>query len=127
MYLKSVIRSNSNLLVCSKLCADHQFNWMYQPMCTSTKKLQLRKVLVIGGGIAGCAVASGLKAVGLEAVILDAATQSGAGASGNPAGLVVPFLSVGDMIGARLSISCLADTRAFLDEHVFFLNNLIFV
>ena len=84
---------------------------------TSTKKLQLRKVLVIGGGIAGCAVASGLKAVGLEAVILDAATQSGAGASGNPAGLVVPFLSVGDMIGARLSISCLADTRAFLDAH----------
>ena len=84
---------------------------------TSTKKLQPRKILVIGGGIAGCAVASGLKALGLEVMILDAATQRGAGASGNPAGLVVPFLSVGDMIGARLSISCLADTRAFLEAH----------
>ena len=73
--------------------------------------------MVIGGGIAGCAIAGGLKAVGVEAIILDAAAQPGAGASGNPAGLVVPFLSVGDMIGARLSISCLADTRAFLEEH----------
>ena len=84
---------------------------------TSTEKLKPRKVLVIGGGIAGCAVAGGLKALGLEAIILDAAPQAGAGASGNPAGLVVPFLSVGDMIGARLSISCLADTSAFLDAH----------
>jgi len=29
----------------------------------------------------------------------------------------VPFLTVGDMISARLSISCLADTRAFLEAH----------
>ena len=81
------------------------------------EKLRPRKVLVVGGGVAGCAVACGLKTTGVEAIILDSASQQGAGASGNPAGLVVPFLSVGDMIGARLSISCLADTRAFLDAH----------
>ena len=81
------------------------------------EKSRSRKVLVIGGGIAGCAVAGALKAVGLEVMILDSAAQEGAGASGNPVGIVVPFLSVGDMIGARLSISCLADTRAFLDAH----------
>ncbi len=81
------------------------------------KQLRPRRVLVIGGGIAGCAVAGGLKTLGLEAIILDAAAQEGAGASGNPAGIVVPFLTVGDMVGMRLSISSLADTRAFLDAH----------
>ena len=81
------------------------------------KQLRPRRVLVIGGGIAGCAVAGGLKTLGVEAIILDAAAQEGAGASGNPAGIVVPFLTVGDMVGMRLSISSLADTRAFLDAH----------
>ena len=81
------------------------------------KKSPPRTVLVIGGGVAGCAVASGLKALGVETIILDAALKQGAGASGNPIGIVVPFLTVGDMIGARLSISCLADTRAFLEAH----------
>jgi len=81
------------------------------------KQLQPRRVLVIGGGIAGCAVAGGLKTLGIEAIILDAAAQEGAGASGNPAGIVVPFLTVGDTVGMRLSISSLADTRAFLDAH----------
>ena len=76
-----------------------------------------RTVLVIGGGIAGCAVAGALKALGIEVIILDAAQQQWAGASGNPAGIVVPFLTVGDMIGARLSISRLADTRGFL-KHI---------
>ena len=80
-------------------------------------------VLVIGGGIAGCAVAGGLKALGIEVIILDAAAQPGAGASGNPAGIVVPFLTVGDMVGSRLSISCLADTRAFLEEHNLIVSN----
>ena len=81
------------------------------------EKPRPRTALVIGGGIAGCAVAGALKTLGIEVIILDAAAQRGAGASGNPAGIVVPFLTVGDMIGARLSISCLADTRVFLDAH----------
>ena len=87
------------------------------------KQLRPRSVLVIGGGIAGCAVAGGLKTLGIKAIILDAAAQEGAGASGNPAGIVVPFLTVGDMIGMRLSISSLADTRAFLDAHDLIISN----
>lgn len=78
---------------------------------------QPQSVLVIGGGIAGCAVAGAVQALGREVTILDAGDKSGAGASGNPAGIVVPFLSVGDMLSSRLSISCMADTRAFLDLH----------
>ena len=80
-------------------------------------------VLVIGGGIAGCAVAGSLQALGAEVTILDAADQPGAGASGNPAGIVVPFLTVGDMISSRLSISCLADTRKFLDAYQLILSD----
>ncbi len=87
------------------------------------KQLRPRRVLVIGGGIAGCAVAGGLKTLGIEAIILDAAAQEGAGASGNPAGIVVPFLTVGDTVGMRLSISSLADTRAFLDAHDLIISN----
>ena len=64
-----------------------------------------------------------LEALGIEAIILDAAAQEGAGASGNPAGIVVPFLTVGDMVGMRLSISSLADTRAFLDAHDLIISN----
>ena len=95
----------------------HMLTGSYVKGFSKPEKVRPRKVMIIGGGIAGCATAAGLKSAGLEAMILDAAPQTGAGASGNPAGLVVPFLSVGDMIGARLSISCLADTRAFLDAH----------
>ena len=87
------------------------------------KTLRPRRVLVIGGGIAGCAVAGGLKTLGIEAIILDAAAQEGSGASGNPAGIVVPFLTVGDMVGMRLSISSLADTRAFLDANDLIISN----
>ena len=87
------------------------------------EKSRPRTVLVIGAGIAGCAVAGALKALGLKVILLDAAAQQGAGASGNPAGIVVPFLTVGDMIGARLSISCLADTRAFLEAQNLIISN----
>ena len=81
------------------------------------KPVQPKDVVVIGGGIAGCAVAGALDALGLKVTILDAADKAGAGASGNPAGIVVPFLTVGDMISSRLSISCLADTRKYLEQH----------
>ena len=87
------------------------------------KAVSPHSVLVIGGGIAGCAVAGGLRSLGLEVAILDAADQPGAGASGNPAGIVVPFLTVGDMLSSRLSISCLADTRKILDADQLVLND----
>lgn len=87
----------------------------YEKGFTRIKTDQPRTVLVIGGGIAGCSVAGALLDLGSDVKILDAASRPGAGASGNPAGIVVPFLTVGDMLSSRLSISCLADTRRFLE------------
>lgn len=53
------------------------------------------RVAIVGAGIAGAACASALGKRGVEAIVLDAAPQLGAGASGNPAGLVMPRLDRG--------------------------------
>jgi tRNA 5-methylaminomethyl-2-thiouridine biosynthesis bifunctional protein len=54
-----------------------------------------KRVAIIGGGIAGAACAHALTRRGVEAIVLDAAPSPGAGASGNPAGLVMPRLDRG--------------------------------
>lgn len=53
-----------------------------------------RTVAVIGAGIAGASLARAVRDLGAEAVVIDAAGP-GAGASGNPAGLVTPRLDAG--------------------------------
>jgi len=53
------------------------------------------RVAVVGAGIAGAACARGLARRGVETVVLEAARALGAGASGNPAGLVMPRLDRG--------------------------------
>jgi tRNA 5-methylaminomethyl-2-thiouridine biosynthesis bifunctional protein len=55
---------------------------------------EVRRVAVIGGGIAGAAAARAARALGQEAIVVDAAGL-GAGASGNPAALVTPRLDAG--------------------------------
>jgi len=54
-----------------------------------------KRVAVLGAGIAGASVAQALTLRGVEVVVLDAALALGAGASGNPAGLVMPRLDRG--------------------------------
>ena len=54
-----------------------------------------RRVAVIGAGIAGAAMADALTRRGVETVVLEAARALGAGASGNPAGIVMPRLDRG--------------------------------
>ncbi|HRP10474.1 MAG TPA: FAD-dependent 5-carboxymethylaminomethyl-2-thiouridine(34) oxidoreductase MnmC, partial [Terricaulis sp.] len=51
-----------------------------------------KRAAIIGAGIAGAACAAALARQGVEAVVLEAAPALGAGASGNPAGLVAPRL-----------------------------------
>lgn len=80
----------------------------------------IQQVAVIGGGIAGAAMGQALARRHIPHFILEQADEVATAASGNPLGLLVPFLSVGDMPAARLSISALADARAFADK-----NNLI--
>ena len=59
--------------------------------------------LVIGGGLAGAAVARCLALRGWRVQVLDAAAQPASGASGLPAGLLVPHLSPDDNLLSRLS------------------------
>ena len=58
---------------------------------------------VIGAGLAGTSVAAALARRGWQVQVLDAAPTPAAGASGLPAGLVVPHVSVDDSPRSRLS------------------------
>lgn len=60
------------------------------------RSCQPKRVAVIGAGIAGAACAQALTRRGVETVVLEAAAEVAAGASGNPAGLVMPRLDRGD-------------------------------
>ncbi len=59
-----------------------------------------KRVAIVGAGIAGAACAQALVRRGVETIVLDAARSLGAGASGNPAGLVMPRF---DRSGGALS------------------------
>jgi len=57
-----------------------------------------KRVAVLGAGIAGAACAQALARRGVEAIVLEAASALGAGASGNPAALVMPRLDRGGVL-----------------------------
>ncbi len=60
-------------------------------------------VIVIGGGLAGAAVAASLARRGREVQVLDAAHEPASGASALPAGLLAPHVSRDDNLLSRLS------------------------
>lgn len=71
------------------------------------------RALVIGGGLAGAASARSLAARGWQVTVLDQAVAPAAGASGLPAGLVAPHLSIDDgalsgltRAGVRATLAC---------------------
>lgn len=53
-----------------------------------------RTALVIGAGLAGCAVAWSLAKRGVDVTLIDRGSGPATGASGNPLGLLMPYLSV---------------------------------
>ncbi|HEY8573133.1 tRNA (5-methylaminomethyl-2-thiouridine)(34)-methyltransferase MnmD [Phenylobacterium sp.] len=61
----------------------------------------VRRVAVIGGGIAGASAARAVRALGAEPVVIEK-DHPGAGGSGNPAALVTPRLDAGLGAPARL-------------------------
>jgi tRNA 5-methylaminomethyl-2-thiouridine biosynthesis bifunctional protein len=67
------------------------------------------RCIVVGSGLAGAAVAASLARRGWQVTVLDAADHPAAGASGLPAGLVVPHVSADDSVLSRL---CRAGARA---------------
>jgi tRNA 5-methylaminomethyl-2-thiouridine biosynthesis bifunctional protein len=63
------------------------------------------RCVVIGAGLAGAAVAASLARRGWQVLVLDAAMAPAAGASGLPAGLLVPHYSPDDNLLSRLTRS----------------------
>jgi tRNA 5-methylaminomethyl-2-thiouridine biosynthesis bifunctional protein len=61
-----------------------------------------RRVAIVGGGIAGAAAAAAFTRRGIEATLIERSDRLASGASGNPAGLVMPRLDRGDTPAARL-------------------------
>ena len=68
------------------------------------------RCVVIGGGLAGAAVANSLARRGWQVQVLDANPEPAQGASGLPAGLVVPQVSPDDNVLSQLSRSGLRVT-----------------
>ena len=66
---------------------------------------QSNHCVVIGAGLAGAALAASLARRGMHVVVLDAASAPANGASGLPAGLLVPHSSSDDSMLSRLSRS----------------------
>ncbi len=60
-------------------------------------------VIVVGAGLAGCAVTHALARRGWRVRLLDQAGRAAAGASALPAGLLYPLLSEDDNLASRLS------------------------
>ena len=75
---------------------------------TSREALRTRAVppgncVIVGAGLAGASVAAALVRRGWQVQVLDAAPAPAAGASGLPAGLLVPHVSADDSPRSRLS------------------------
>jgi tRNA 5-methylaminomethyl-2-thiouridine biosynthesis bifunctional protein len=61
--------------------------------------------MIIGAGLAGCALAERLSARGLALALIDAAPGPATHASGNPAGVFHPLVSADDSLAARATRS----------------------
>jgi tRNA 5-methylaminomethyl-2-thiouridine biosynthesis bifunctional protein len=73
------------------------------------------RVAIIGGGIAGASLADAASASGLTPVIIDPEGLA-SGASGNPAGLIMPRLDLGGGAAARFFIAAYVHAIRTLDR-----------
>ncbi|HYD86689.1 MAG TPA: bifunctional tRNA (5-methylaminomethyl-2-thiouridine)(34)-methyltransferase MnmD/FAD-dependent 5-carboxymethylaminomethyl-2-thiouridine(34) oxidoreductase MnmC [Vitreimonas sp.] len=81
--------------------------------------VQPKRVAIIGAGIAGASIAHALGLRGIETIVLEAARTLGAGASGNPAGLVMPRLDRGGVLQSFHLAAYLHAVAAYEDLGVF--------
>ncbi|MEQ9518346.1 MAG: bifunctional tRNA (5-methylaminomethyl-2-thiouridine)(34)-methyltransferase MnmD/FAD-dependent 5-carboxymethylaminomethyl-2-thiouridine(34) oxidoreductase MnmC [Parvibaculum sp.] len=75
----------------------------------------LGSVAVLGAGIAGMSTARALRQHGFEVTLFDA-QGIGAGASGNPAGLIMPRLAADESADGRLHAAAYLHTERFLSQ-----------
>ena len=71
----------------------------------------VKRVAILGTGIAGASAAHALHQLGAEPVLFDPANGPASGGSGNPMGLVMPRLDAGDTAQARLLIDAYLAAR----------------
>lgn len=68
----------------------------------NTQEVTARQAIVIGAGLAGCAVSERLVARGWQVTLLDRREGPAQEVSGNPAGIYMPLLSKDDNVTSRL-------------------------
>lgn len=97
----------------------HPFPWY--SFNKTTKQNPGASIAIIGGGIAGTSLAQAVRKIGLTPTIIDP-DGIAAGASGNPAGLIMPRLDLGDTAPAQFFKAAYLHTVGFLKEedHAFF-------
>ncbi|MGF1456478.1 MAG: bifunctional tRNA (5-methylaminomethyl-2-thiouridine)(34)-methyltransferase MnmD/FAD-dependent 5-carboxymethylaminomethyl-2-thiouridine(34) oxidoreductase MnmC [Alphaproteobacteria bacterium] len=78
------------------------------PRCESAKTDTPRSALILGAGIAGASLAAALTRRGVHTVVADPAGTPAAGASGNPAGILMPRLTVDPTPAGRLHVAACA-------------------
>lgn len=89
-----------------------------KPWFASDKSLRLpsgARIAIIGAGIAGASLAYALSREGFSPVVYEAETPA-SGASGNPAGLIMPRLDVGDSAAGRFHASAYLYTVQLLNR-----------
>ncbi|CAH1903504.1 tRNA (mnm(5)s(2)U34)-methyltransferase / FAD-dependent cmnm(5)s(2)U34 oxidoreductase [Candidatus Nitrotoga sp. HW29] len=79
-------------------------------------RAKVTKAIVIGGGVAGCAVASSLAMRGVSVTLIESAPALAAAASGNPRGILHIRLSAGMDSFQRFLLASYGHALALLDE-----------
>jgi tRNA 5-methylaminomethyl-2-thiouridine biosynthesis bifunctional protein len=80
--------------------------------------VRVARCAVVGGGLAGAAVAASLARRGWRVQVLDAAPRPAAGASGLPAGVLAPHVAVDDPPVSRLSRAGVRATGQVAGAHL---------
>ncbi len=70
-----------------------------------------RRAVILGAGLAGCAMAERLAARGWTVTLVERHATPAAEASGNLAGIVRPLLTLDDNLASRLNRACFLHTR----------------
>lgn len=81
--------------------APKLFKLVDDPWFNLTRPPKAKSVAVIGGGLAGASCADALKARGITVTLFEKADQLANAASGNPIGMLEPYLTVDDAIMGR--------------------------
>lgn len=74
-----------------------------RPLAPKVQTPRDRRIVVVGAGMAGAAVAFSLAQRGWQVLVLEAAQALGAGASGLPVGLAAPHVSPDDNVLSRIT------------------------